>query len=180
MFLTTRRQARARGGGAAARRCRGVAGAVLGVPVRSRRRRRERAPAAAALLLFCGPGNVPGFAGSRQRRSRVCANRQCAAELCTLVRPAQLVPPYIHARRGTATSRRSNRRADWRAGGPLHLPHARASCNRTSPCAAISDLLLPAFPAFETRSRRLDGSTRRLRTLTYSTSTTRRRRASHS
>ena len=69
--------------------------------------------------------------------------------------------------------------AYWAAGGPLHLPHAHASCNRTSPCAAISDLLLPAFPAFETRSSRLDGSTRRL-TLTYSTSTTRRRRASHS
>ena len=76
--------------------------------------------------------------------------------------------------------RSSNRRADWAAGGPLHLPHAHASCTLKSPLYRQSDLLLPAFPAFETRSRRLDGSTRRLRTLTYSTSTMRRRRASHS
>ena len=73
-----------------------------------------------------------------------------------------------------------SKRSDWPAVGPLHLPHAHASCNRTSPLCRHSDLLLPSYPAFETRSRRLDGSTRRLRTLTYSTSTMRRRRASHS
>ena len=89
----------------------------------------------------------------------------------------RLIP---RAERAPQPRRRSNRRADWRAGGPLHLPNAHASCNRTSPLCRHSDLLLPSYPAFETRSRRLDGSTRRLRTLTYSTSTTRRRRASHS
>ena len=97
--------------------------------------------------------------------------RQAGSSLCRL----------ISARgESTATLLRSNRRADWRAGGPLHLPNAHASCNRTSLLCRHSDLLLPSYPAFETRSRRLDGSTRRLRTLTYSTSTMRRRRASHS
>ena len=103
-------------------------------------------------------------------RSGTVYARQGGSSLCRLISRAERAPQPCAA----AT--------DELIGPPADLSICRTHTSPATarvPCAAVGDLLFPAFPAFETRSSRLDGSTRRL-TLTYSTSTTRRRRASHS